>query len=120
MAPTRRGSLENSFSPKQNLVKGKVKEEAVREEKETKENVEKQVKPVSNEKAPVKEKAKKNKTTNDMIFAVAEKKHGVQRSIYFESDNFDYINDLANKYNAQLSKIVNIIIAQHRENAGGE
>lgn len=127
MAASRRGSMENSFSRKQDLVKAKVKEEpvpnkeeGVKEEKPEEIKTEPVKKEIQSEKTPVKEKPKKNKPSNDTLFSVAEKKHGVQRSIYFESANFEYCEALAKKYNAQLSKIVNIIIAQHIENEKGE
>lgn len=125
MAVSRRGSLENSFSrTKQDLVKAKVKDEPISQKEETvkKERVEdtNPVKKEVSEKTPVKDKPKKNKPSNDALFAVAEKKHGVQRSIYFDSTNFEYCEALAKQYNSQLSKIVNIIIAQHIENGKGE
>lgn len=127
MAVSRRGSLENSFSRKQDLVKAKVKdepvqkkEEIVKEEKPEEIKIEPVKKEIQAEKTPVKEKPKKSKPSNDTLFSVAEQKHGVQRSIYFESENYEYCEALAKKYNAKLSKIINIIIAQHIENEKGE
>lgn len=48
----------------------------------------------------------------DMFLAIAKGPRGVQRSIYFESDVYQYLQAKAEKYNVKFSNIVNLLLKE--------
>lgn len=48
----------------------------------------------------------------DMFLAIAKGSRGVQRSIYFENDVYQYIQDKSERYNVKFSNVVNLLIKE--------
>lgn len=48
----------------------------------------------------------------DMFLAIAKGPRGVQRSIYFESDIYQYLQTKAEKYNVKFSNLVNMLLRE--------
>ena len=48
----------------------------------------------------------------DMFLAIAKGPRGVQRSIYFESDVYQYLQAKSEKYNVKFSNLVNMLLRE--------
>lgn len=48
----------------------------------------------------------------DMFLAIAKGNRGVQRSVYFESDVYQYLQDKSERYDVKFSNVVNLLIKE--------
>jgi len=55
-------------------------------------------------------KEKKNSATSTIFKSLAKSDPGVQRSVYFERDVYDYIQSISEEYNVKFSNVVNLLL----------
>lgn len=72
--------------------------------------------PVKKERAKTKKEPEKSKKTSQAALNIPNKKgHGVAKSVYFDDDNFDYIEEISNDNDIKFSVVMNLIIRQFRD-----
>ena len=124
MSSVKRQSGENQFTKAKIEVKSANKrQEPVKEaEKETTDKLiaEPDINKVEPDKntiqtKPVKERSKKDDLSTK-LFAMKHKGRGVARSVYFEAEVFDKLENISKKYELNLSETINTILKDALEN----
>ena len=115
MSSVKRQSSENQFTKAKIEVKSANKrQEPVKEaEKETTDKL--IAEPDINKVKPVKERGKKDDLSTK-LFAMKHKGRGVARSVYFEAEVFDKLENISKKYELNLSETINTILKDALEN----
>lgn len=72
---------------------------------------------ITQKESTLEEKTSKRTSNNSALFkSIARSGRGVQKSVYFENEVYEYIKSISDEYNANFSNVVNLLLKEYIAN----